>query len=108
MGARSFDLPDGTVIQLPHDIRMAAPEVLFEGDVSIPGICQQAIETVDLDFQQDLVRSVVIAGGTSMLPGLQERVKYDMQQRLPDLSRSVDVTADSQRKHAAWIGGSML
>merc|ERR1711865_363180 len=91
---------------------MGAPEILFSNsdpDLTIPGICKQAIDTVDFDFQQDLARSLVLAGGTSMLPGLQARVTRDLQVALGgDLGRQLEVVADSQRKHATWIGGSML
>merc|ERR1712093_456110 len=67
---RSFELPDGTIVQVPKEVRMGAPEILFNGELTTPQICKQAIETVDFDFQQDLVRSLVVTGGTSMLPGL--------------------------------------
>merc|ERR1719263_1605867 len=107
--SRSFELPDGTIVQVPKEIRMGGPEILFEGDQNITSICKQAIETVDFDFQQDLVRSLVVTGGTSMLPGLQQRLASDLQAVLnTDLARQMEVVADSQRKHAAWIGGSML
>jgi actin-related protein len=107
--SRSFELPDGTIVQVPKEVRLGAPEILFEGETNIPSICKQAIETVDFDFQQDLVRSLVVTGGTSMLPGLQQRLASDLQAILnTDLARQMEVVADSQRKHAAWIGGSML
>merc|ERR1711879_179911 len=61
------------------------------------------------DFKQDLVRSLVVAGGTSMLPGLAPRLKSELSSLLPaELARSVEVCVDSQRRYAAWIGGSMF
>jgi actin-related protein len=108
---RSFELPDGTIVQVPKEVRMGAPEILFSGeaDKTATSICKQAIETVDFDFQQDLVRALVVTGGTSMLPGLQQRVAHELSGVLnTDLARQLEVVADSQRKHATWIGGSML
>jgi actin-related protein len=107
--SRSFELPDGTIVQVPREVRMGAPEILFNSATSAPMICKQAIETVDFDFQQDLVRSLVVTGGSSMLPGLQQRLGQELQQALnTDLARQLEVVADSQRKHSTWIGGSML
>jgi len=110
--SKSFELPDHTIIKVPLHIRTGAPEVLF-GDgnpqVSMQRICLDSINTCDLDLQQDLVRSVIVAGGTSMLPGLAPRLKSELLGLLPgELSRQVDVIADSQRRCAAWIGGSMF
>jgi len=111
--AKSFELPDGKIIQVSQQIRSGTPEVLFgAGDPSAPSvqkICMEAINTCDLDFRQDLVRSLVVAGGTSMLPGLAPRLKSELASLLPlELSRQVDVCVDSQRRYAAWIGGSMF
>lgn len=111
--AKSFELPDGKIIQVSKAIRTGSPEILFgDGDPNNPSvqkICNEAITTCDLDFRQDLVRSLVVAGGTSMLPGLASRLKSELASTLPsELARQVEVCVDSQRRHAAWIGGSMF
>lgn len=110
---RSFELPDGKIIRVSKALRTGSPEVLFGGDgdgkLSMQSICNEAIMTCDNDFRQDLVRSLVVAGGTSMLPGLAPRLKSELTSILPgELARQVDVCVDSQRRHAAWIGGSMF
>jgi len=111
--SRSFELPDGKIIRVNQQIRLGAPEVLFGGgDPNAPTvqkICMEAINTCDLDFRQDLVRSLVVAGGTTMLPGLAPRLSRELCRLLPnDLSKQVDPCVDSQRRYAAWIGGSMF
>jgi len=111
--ARSFELPDGTIIKVPKPVRTGAPEVLFgAGDATAPSvqkICYEAVTTCDTDLRHDLVRSIVVAGGTSMLPGLASRFRTELANTLPgELARQVDVCMDSQRRYAAWIGGSMF
>mmetsp|Transcript_66780 Transcript_66780/g.193343 ORF Transcript_66780/g.193343 Transcript_66780/m.193343 type:complete len:407 (-) Transcript_66780:40-1260(-) len=111
--AKSFELPDGNIIKVPKEIRYGAPEVLFgDGDSDNPSmqkICNEAVSTCDMDLRQDLVRSIVVAGGTSMLPGLATRFRSEVMRSLPpELARQVDICVDSQRRHAAWIGGSMF
>mmetsp|Transcript_1735 Transcript_1735/g.3841 ORF Transcript_1735/g.3841 Transcript_1735/m.3841 type:complete len:421 (-) Transcript_1735:59-1321(-) len=115
-GERTFELPDGQkmkIIQVSKEVRHGAPDVLFgSGDSKQPSlqkICNEAITTCDMDFRQDLVRSLVLAGGTSMLPGLAGRLRTELAGVLPsELSRKVDIVVDSQRRYAPWVGGSML
>lgn len=111
--SKSFELPDNQIIQVSQDIRLGAPEILFgnreQGAQSIQKICLDAINTCDLDFRMDLIRSLVVAGGTSMLPGFAPRLKTELSSLLPgEMARQIDVCVDSQRKYAAWIGGSMF
>lgn len=111
--SRSFELPDGKIIKVNRQIRAGAPEVLFGGGEpsgpSVQKICMEAINTCDLDLRQDLVRSLVVAGGTSMLPGLAPRLRSELSSLLPsELARQVDICVDSQRRYAAWVGGSMF
>ncbi len=58
----------------------------------------------------------MLAGGTTMLPGFSERLKHELV-RISAPGTSYNVVPDnkgsergynSQRKHAAWIGGSMF
>merc|ERR1719326_2899215 len=85
--SKSFELPDGNVIRVNQQVRAGAPEVLFGGGEqnaqSVQKICMEAINTCDLDFRQDLIRSLVVAGGSSMLPGLAPRLKRELASVLP-------------------------
>lgn len=133
-GSDAYELPDGAVVRVPTATCAQAAEVLFDpaaggeghtermrGEAeklgatllahsSFSGVCRAAAEAVamcDHDLQVDLLQSVVVAGGTSMLPGFADRVADELSALAPGPSR-VNVYPDSQRKHAAWIGGSML
>ena len=72
---RSYELPDETVLKLDHHQRFLATELLFNpqlcGSMN-PGLAQMAyrsIEKCDNDLKINLYNSVVLAGGTSLLPG---------------------------------------
>lgn len=70
------------------------------------------------DINPDLLGSVVVAGGTTMMPGFVERLKDDLDRASPpgaSMMASViphptshEPGYNAQRKHAPWIGGSML
>ncbi|CAN0383619.1 unnamed protein product, partial [Laminaria digitata] len=74
------------------------------------------------DINPDLLGSVVVAGGTTVMPGFVERLKEDLD-RISPLGGGVGASPlasviphptshepgyNAQRKHAPWIGGSML
>ena len=69
-------------------------------------LLEQSISKCDLNLQRDLLQNIVLVGGTSMLNGFHERVKREM--NLLYGHGNVQIILDSQRKHGAWIGGSMF
>lgn len=70
------------------------------------------------DINPDLLGSVVVAGGTTVMPGFVERLKEDLDKISPvgaSMMASViphptrhEPGYNAQRRHAPWIGGSML
>lgn len=73
---------------------------------------------VDKDVRLDMERNVVVAGGTTMIDGFTERLKEEIlksegMEDCAQLNVIPDKTGrepgyNSQRKHAAWIGGSIM
>jgi actin beta/gamma 1 len=59
-------------------------------------------------IKQELYDNIVITGGTSMMPGLVQRMDIELKKAAKDPSSLMQVYSDSHRKYAAWIGGSML
>ena len=49
----------------------------------------------------------VLAGGSTMFAGLPERLEAELQLRTPGAKRP-KIAARPERKHAAWVGASML
>ncbi|CAD7938455.1 unnamed protein product [Amoebophrya sp. A25] len=104
---RSFELPDGSIVQIPHDIRFGGAEVLFShaGEETVQHVCTSALNTLDADFRSECMQNIVLAGGSTMIAGLPAKIKQEVQKILGE---KVQVLTDSQRKNAAWIGGSMF
>lgn len=119
--AVEYELPDGSMVHVAPQWRTGAPELLFQGQgdsLALPALVAKSITMCDRDLQPDLYGSVVLAGGTTMLPGFPERMKAELG-RLVAPGTPFNVVPDpqgaggergynSQRKHAAWIGGSMF
>jgi len=108
----TYELPDGQTITLGSE-RFRAPEALLEPSIAgsdLPGIqvlAFQAIMACDVDIRKDIFSNVVLAGGSSMFPGLAERLEAELVRMAPSTMK-VRVIATPERKYSAWIGGSIL
>eukprot|EP01105_Mastigella_eilhardi_P023908 TRINITY_DN6113_c0_g1_i1.p1 TRINITY_DN6113_c0_g1~~TRINITY_DN6113_c0_g1_i1.p1 ORF type:complete len:1182 (-),score=308.16 TRINITY_DN6113_c0_g1_i1:54-3599(-) len=109
---KSYELPDGQVITVGNE-RFRCAEALFQPSFlsleteGIAEACLQAIMKCDVDVRKDMYSNIVMAGGSSMFPGLAERMQKEMINLAPS-SMKVKIIAPPERKYSSWIGGSIL
>ncbi|XP_050392306.2 actin-3 isoform X2 [Patella vulgata] len=108
----SYELPDGQVITI-GDERFRCPEVLFQPslagreDEGIHKMIYDSIMKCDIDFRGDFYTNIIISGGNTMFPGIEERLTKEMSSLFPN-NRVVKVVSPPERKYSVWIGGSIL
>lgn len=94
--------------------RFRAPEALFRPDLlgaEWPGIHEMVnacIKRVDTDLRAQLWGGIHLAGGTTMLPGLADRLLSELRQLAPSPDMQVRLFSPKERRFTAWIGGSIL
>ena len=66
-----------------------------------------SIYKCDLDIRRDLYGNVVLSGGTTMYPGIADRMQKELTALSPS-SMKVKIVAPPERKYSVWIGGSIL
>ncbi|KAI3947885.1 hypothetical protein MKX01_034550 [Papaver californicum] len=109
---KTYELPDGQVITIGSE-RFRCPEVLFQpslikmGDAGIHEITYNSIMKCDVDIRKDLYANIVLSGGTTMLPGIADRMSKEIAALAPN-SVKINVVAPPERRCSAWIGGSIL
>eukprot|EP00295_Goniomonas_pacifica_P045498 CAMPEP_0175924028 /NCGR_PEP_ID=MMETSP0108-20121206/14878_1 /TAXON_ID=195067 ORGANISM="Goniomonas pacifica, Strain CCMP1869" /NCGR_SAMPLE_ID=MMETSP0108 /ASSEMBLY_ACC=CAM_ASM_000204 /LENGTH=232 /DNA_ID=CAMNT_0017247053 /DNA_START=11 /DNA_END=706 /DNA_ORIENTATION=- len=111
---KSYELPDGKVITLNTE-RFRCPEALFQPyllGMEAPGIHEALYNSImrcDIDIRRELFGSVLMAGGTSMFPGIDDRLYKELISLSPGHT-GVKVIAipAADRLQSAWIGGSIL
>ena len=109
---KQFELPDGSYLTIGNE-RFRAPEALFQPSLlglDIDGADETTYKSImkcDLDIRRDLYGNVVLSGGTTMYPGIGERLTKELTNRAPP-SMKVKVVAPPERKFSVWIGGSIL
>ncbi|XP_032821160.1 uncharacterized protein LOC116948521 [Petromyzon marinus] len=110
--AVDYKLPDGQVITL-HSQRFRAPELLFSPTIvglDAPGIHQLVWKSVtrsDIDLRKSLYSNILLSGGSSLFPGLDERLWQELAKLAPR-GAPVRIFAPPERKYSVWIGGSIL
>ncbi|KAH8081575.1 hypothetical protein JL720_8695 [Aureococcus anophagefferens] len=110
---KSYELPDGNVIVIGNE-RFRCPEVLFQPSFigkEASGIhdCTFQFQTImkcDVDIRGPYC-NIVLSGGTTMFPGVGERMTKELTALAPSTMK-IKVVAPPERKYSVWIGGSIL
>jgi len=109
---KSYELPDGNVIVVGNE-RFRCPEVLFQPSLigkEASGVHDCTFQTImkcDVDIRRDLYANIVMSGGTTMFPGIAERMTKELTALAPSTMK-IKVVAPPERKYSVWIGGSIL
>jgi actin-related protein len=109
---KSYELPDGQVITIGNE-RFRCPEALFQPSflgMESAGIHETTYNSImkcDVDIRKDLYGNVVLSGGTSMFPGIADRMQKELTALAPSTMK-IKIIAPPERKYSVWIGGSIL
>merc|ERR1712029_799381 len=80
---KSYELPDGQVITIGNE-RFRAPESLFQPSflgMESSGTHETVYSSImkcDVDIRKDLYANTVLSGGTTMYPGIADRMQKEI------------------------------
>lgn len=60
-----------------------------------------------MDVRKELYGNIVMSGGTTMFPGIPDRLSAEVTALAPKAMK-IKVVAPPERKFSVWIGGSIL
>jgi len=109
---KSYELPDGQVITIGNE-RFRCPEALFQPaflGMEQAGVHQTIYDSImkcDVDIRSELYKNTVLSGGSTMFPGIAERIQKEIAALAPP-TMTVKIVAPPERKYSVWIGGSIL
>jgi len=109
---RHYELPDGQVVTIGNE-RFRCPETLFQPSfigVESSGIHELTYNSImkcDLDVRKDLYSNIVLSGGSTMFPGLSDRLLKEVTALAPSTIK-IKVISPPERKYSVWMGGSIL
>merc|ERR1712080_683061 len=61
----------------------------------------------DVDIRKDLYANTVMSGGTTMYPGIADRMQKEITALAPSTIK-IKIIAPPEREYSVWIGGSIL
>ncbi|KAK3091139.1 hypothetical protein FSP39_017414 [Pinctada imbricata] len=109
---KSYELPDGQVITIGNE-RFRAPEAMFQPSflgMESSGIHETTYNSImkcDVDIRKDLYANTVLSGGSTMYPGIADRMQKEITALAPSTMK-IKIIAPPERKYSVWIGGSIL
>ncbi|XP_057645748.1 beta-actin-like protein 2 isoform X2 [Chionomys nivalis] len=109
---RSYELPDGQVITIGNE-RFRCPEAIFQPSflgIESSGIHETTFNSImkcDVDIRKDLYSNTVLSGGSTMYPGIADRMQKEIVTLAPSTMK-IKIIAPPERKYSVWIGGSIL
>jgi actin len=109
---KNYTLPDGQVVTVGNQ-RFRCPEALYQPmkiGKEYPGFHElvfQSIMKCDVDVRKELYGNIVMSGGTTLFPGIAERLNKDVVALAPSTIK-IKVVAPQERRYSVWIGGSIL
>ncbi|XP_061169244.1 actin-5-like [Saccostrea echinata] len=109
---KNYELPDGQVITIGNE-RFRCPETIFQPSflgMEFSGVHETihySIMKCDVDIRNDLYANTILSGGSSMYPGIVDRMQREIVALAPQ-SVKVKIIAPPERKYSVWIGGSIL
>tara|TARA_R110002050_G_scaffold98545_2_gene204779 strand:+ start:405 stop:1121 length:717 start_codon:yes stop_codon:yes gene_type:complete len=109
---REYEMPDGQKIKVGSEA-FQCTEVLFRPSLmgkEWPGLhdlIAQSIEKCDITVRRELWETIILGGGSSVFPGLDQRLFKELSQLVPS-EVSVNIIAPPTRVFSTWLGGAAL
>jgi len=109
---KSYELPDGQVITIGNE-RFRCPESMFQPaflGMESSGVHETSYNSImkcDVDIRKDLYANTVLSGGSTMFPGIADRMQKEISSLAPPTMK-IKIIAPPERKYSVWIGGSIL
>ncbi|MFX1378276.1 MAG: hypothetical protein ACFFA4_04210 [Promethearchaeota archaeon] len=111
---RNIDLPDGTNLEINTERFMLAeplfkPSLIHIDYIGLPEAISKVTKFWDRENWEDILSNIIIAGGGSLIPGLDVRLKAEISKHFSDrLKDKINVLGVSGRENIGWIGASVL
>jgi actin-related protein len=79
------------------------PCFLGHEDSGVHELIYESIMSCDISIRRDLFSNIVLCGGSSLLPGLTERLQKELVDLAPNTMK-IKLISPPERKYSSWIG----
>ena len=108
-----LDLPNGEHITVGNS-RFIVPEALFmpallgSSSAGLHELVAAAVDACDPELHDGMYSNITLCGGTTMLPGLSDRLKKELVVLRPACAEVAAVVSPPGRRNAGWAAGAAL
>ncbi|KAK2103637.1 hypothetical protein P7K49_017493 [Saguinus oedipus] len=108
----TLELPDGQVITIGNK-QFCCPEAHFQPSFlgmkscGIHETISNSIMKCNVNIHKDLYAHTVLFGGTTMYPGITDRMQKEITALAPSMMK-IKIIAPAKHKYSMWIGSSIL
>jgi len=108
----AYELPDGQHLYVGEEL-WRAPEILFNPQLvgkdldGMHKLLNKSIQQCDIDLRRPLYENILLSGGTTLIKGVDIRLKNELLQLVPDKMK-VNVKAFEDRYYSVFVGGAVL
>jgi actin beta/gamma 1 len=108
-----YELPDGQIITIGNE-KCECSELLFDPILcgyeyeGIHKIIFSSINKCDIDVKKTMYKNIVLAGGTTMMPGLETRLEKEINLLKKNESIKIKIICPINRQYSVWLGGSII
>lgn len=109
---KRYELPNGELFVVGNE-RFRCVETMFQpshmglDSSGVHEVLYKSVMKCDVDIRKELFSNVVLSGGSTMFPGLADRLKHELGGMVPR-GTEVKVVAPPERKLLVWIGASVF
>ncbi|TNN05408.1 Actin, plasmodial isoform, partial [Schistosoma japonicum] len=107
------DIKEKLLITLGNE-RFRCPEVLFKPHSidsecsSLHDLTYNSIMKCNVDIHKDLYENIVLSGGSTMFPGISDRIEKELCNHALTTMKTINIIAPPERKYSVWKGGCIL
>ena len=107
-----YELPDGSKMYFTNE-HFVAPEAFFwppllhKQSYSIQDAIENSVRLCHQDIQKQITNVIAVAGGSSLFPGLEERLKSELCYRNAGW-KHVNMISGDDRQLTSWLGATVL
>ncbi|XP_053391966.1 actin-like [Mercenaria mercenaria] len=108
-----YSFPDGTSVPVDEDM-ISCGDILFHPDKigsTAPGIDKllcNALHSCEDDIKKELLSNIIISGGTTLTPGVVERLETHVKEEFGKCDNKICVIGPPERRKSSWLGGSIV
>jgi len=107
-----FSDKSGLFSRIPKELNSTISKYLLEEDIlryyaGIPEMVWDAIGKCPVDIRKDLYGAVILSGGSTMFPGIADRLQQELVNLAPSTMK-IKIVVPPERKYSVWIGASIL